>query len=98
MWQRSKCAESPINQLFTYFVLWTSISEIKLRPYFSLNCTTQNLKKNLRNYSPRTCSHLMAILRALTTRYIAMHVITLMTFIITYLIKFTSVVSMDTKE
>ena len=35
LWERSKCAESPIYQLFLYLLFWTSISEIKSRPYFS---------------------------------------------------------------
>ena len=37
LWQRSKCAESPIYQLFPYLLFWTCMSEIKFRPHFSLN-------------------------------------------------------------
>ena len=48
--QRSKCAESPIYQLFLYFLFWTCMSEIKFRPYFSLNWQMRNtkLKKKLK--------------------------------------------------
>ena len=53
--QRSKCAESPIYQLFPYFLYWTCMSEIKFRTILTI--------LNLRNSSLWTCSHVMAILR-----------------------------------
>ena len=37
LWQRSKCAETPIYQLLPNFLFWTCMSEIKYRPYFSFN-------------------------------------------------------------
>ena len=33
LWQRSKCAESPMYQLFPYFLFWTCMSEIKSRHF-----------------------------------------------------------------
>ena len=37
LWQRRKCTESPVYQLFMYFLFWTSMSENKSRPYFPFN-------------------------------------------------------------
>ena len=34
LWQRSKCTESPVYQLFLYFLFLTYMSQIKF-PYFS---------------------------------------------------------------
>ena len=37
LWQRRKCAESSICQLFQYFLFWKCISEIISCPYLYFN-------------------------------------------------------------
>ena len=54
LWQRSKGAKSPIDQLFPYLVLIYRITGEGAK---------QNLKK-LRNYSLWTCCHIMVVSRS----------------------------------
>ena len=42
LWQRSKCIENPVYQLFLYFLFWTYMYEIKCRPHFSFTWSMQN--------------------------------------------------------
>ena len=45
LWQRSKCTESPVHQLFQYFLFWTCMKlNVVLISCLTGKCATQNLK------------------------------------------------------
>ena len=65
LWQHSKCAESPIYQLFPYSNFGHACHKVK---FVLISCLTANaqhkIKQNLHNSSLWLCSHIMAILKS----------------------------------